>query len=272
MAPRLPRTMARTLTAAAFTLAATTAFAQTEFIANSFYAAGAPFSKYGYIKWAKIVEEMSGGELKPEVYTGTVLLAPRASLQGVRDGVVQVAHHAAVYTPSELPVANSVQELGFNYRLTDIQAALGAAQLGRADPWRTRRAILSARYDAALADLPGLRRAQRVPRAPAAAADRDVATPPGDVPPVAWHLHAVRTERRRELYDHLRSEGVGAQVHYLPVHLHPYYRQRLGTRPGEHPVAEAYYAEALSLPLYPGLDEADQDRVIGLVREFHHGG
>ncbi|OAB54854.1 C4-dicarboxylate ABC transporter substrate-binding protein, partial [Phormidium willei BDU 130791] len=79
------------------------------------YSAEHPHSKYGYIEWAEMVEELSGGELQPEVYTGTVLLAPRANLQGIRDNVVQVAHHAAVYTPSELPVANAVQELGFNY-------------------------------------------------------------------------------------------------------------------------------------------------------------
>ncbi len=91
------------------------AVAETTFTANSFYAAEHPHSKYGYIEWAEMVEEMSGGDLKPDVYTGTVLLAPRANLQGIRDNVVQVAHHAAVYTPSEMPVANSIQELGFNY-------------------------------------------------------------------------------------------------------------------------------------------------------------
>lgn len=95
--------------------AAGSSVAQTEFIANSFYSDQHPLSKYGYVEWAPLVEELSDGRLKPEVYTGTVLLAPRASLQGIRDNVVQVAHHAAVYTPSELPVANAVQELGFNY-------------------------------------------------------------------------------------------------------------------------------------------------------------
>ncbi len=89
--------------------------AETSFIANSFYSAEHPHSKYGYIQWAEMVKELSDGALQPEVYTGTVLLAPRANLQGIRDNVVQVAHHAAVYTPSELPVANAVQELGFNY-------------------------------------------------------------------------------------------------------------------------------------------------------------
>lgn len=104
------------LAAAAFAVgAAGQSLAETSFIANSFYNDQHPHSKYGYIEWAEMVKEMSGGRLQPEVYTGTVLLAPRASLQGIRDNVVQVAHHAAVYTPSELPVANAVQELGFNY-------------------------------------------------------------------------------------------------------------------------------------------------------------
>lgn len=101
--------------ACAALLAPAVSFAQTQFIANSFYAAEHPHSKYGYIEWAEIVKELSGGDLQPEVYTGTVLLAPRANLQGIRDNVVQVAHHAAVYTPSELPVANAVNELGFNF-------------------------------------------------------------------------------------------------------------------------------------------------------------
>ncbi|MDV6226975.1 C4-dicarboxylate TRAP transporter substrate-binding protein [Nitratireductor aquimarinus] len=96
-------------------LAATPAMAETSFIANSFYDAAVPMSGEGYVKWAELVKELSDGELMPEVYTGTVLLAPRAALQGVRDNVAQVVHHAAIYTPSELPVANAVQELGFNY-------------------------------------------------------------------------------------------------------------------------------------------------------------
>jgi TRAP-type C4-dicarboxylate transport system substrate-binding protein len=94
---------------------ATSAMAATSFIANSFYDQQHPHSRYGYIEWAETVKELSDGELQPEVFTGTVLLAPRANLQGIRDNVVQVAHHAAVYTPSELPVANAIQELGFNF-------------------------------------------------------------------------------------------------------------------------------------------------------------
>ncbi|MCO6381539.1 MAG: C4-dicarboxylate TRAP transporter substrate-binding protein [Vannielia sp.] len=100
------------------------ATAETNFIANSFYDGAVPMSGEGYIRWAELVEELSDGDLVPEVFTGTVLLAPRASLQGIQDNVVQVAHHAAIYTPSDMPVANAVQELGFAY--SDPLAAIFA--------------------------------------------------------------------------------------------------------------------------------------------------
>lgn len=91
------------------------AVAETSFIANSFYNAEHPLSKFTYVEWGEMLREASDGQLNPDVYTGTVLLAPRATLQGIRDNVVQVGSHPAVYTPSEMPVAMSVQELGFNY-------------------------------------------------------------------------------------------------------------------------------------------------------------
>lgn len=103
----------------------TSANAETKFIANSFYDGGHPLSKFGYVEWADIVKDLSGGDLVPEVYTGTVLLAPRAALQGAQDNVVQVANISAVYIPSEMPVANAVQELGFNY--SDPKAMIFAA-------------------------------------------------------------------------------------------------------------------------------------------------
>ena len=105
--------------------AGTSANAETKFIANSFYDGGHPLSKFGYVEWADIVKDLSGGDLAPEVYTGTVLLAPRAALQGAQDNVVQVANISAVYIPSEMPVANAVQELGFNY--SDPKAMIFAA-------------------------------------------------------------------------------------------------------------------------------------------------
>lgn len=109
------KTLTLAIAALALPAFATSVQASTSFIANSFYDQQHPHSRYGYIEWAETVKELSGGELQPEVYTGTVLLAPRANLQGIQDNIVQVAHHAAIYTPSEMPVANAVQELGFNY-------------------------------------------------------------------------------------------------------------------------------------------------------------
>ena len=113
-----------TYTALAGMMMTGAAAAETTFIANSFYDGAVPMSGEGYVRWAELVEELSDGDLKPEVYTGTVLLAPRASLQGIQDNVVQVAHHAAIYTPSDLPVSNAVQELGFAY--SDPLAAIFA--------------------------------------------------------------------------------------------------------------------------------------------------
>lgn len=139
---------------ATFTMAAAlfagTVSAQTNFIANSFYDGAVPMSGEGYIQWAELVKELSGGDLVPEVFTGTVLLAPRAALQGIQDNVVQVAHHAAIYTPADLPVANAVQELGFAYSdpLTAIFAVTdfsmnNAAQLAE---WKEKKVVYLGAY------------------------------------------------------------------------------------------------------------------------------
>ncbi|KAA0892581.1 C4-dicarboxylate TRAP transporter substrate-binding protein [Pusillimonas sp. ANT_WB101] len=100
------------------------AFAAKNFKANVLYDQKHPFTHYGYLTWADYLKDISGGDLNAKVYTGTVLLAANASMQGLRDNVVQVAHHPAIYTPSELPVANAMQELGFNF---DNQMAVIAA-------------------------------------------------------------------------------------------------------------------------------------------------
>jgi UDP-4-amino-4,6-dideoxy-N-acetyl-beta-L-altrosamine transaminase len=145
-----------------------------------------------------------------------------------------------------------MHELGINARLTDLQAALGLVQLQKLERYRKRRLELVQRYDAAFADLPGC--------ATQARPDPDRS---------CWHLMIVRVARRRALRDFLHERGIGTQVHYIPVHLQPYYRKRFGTAPGDCPVAEAYYDEALSLPLFPAMTDADQHRVIDAVWEFH---
>ncbi len=140
--------------------------------------------------------------------------------------------------------------LGYNYRMTELQAALGLSQLSRLDAFVARRRALAARYDRLLAGLPLVRPA-----------------PPAEVDS-AWHLYVVRVAADRHLavFNALRTDGIGVNLHYIPVHTQPFYRA-LGFGPGQFPQAEAYYAEAISIPLYAGLTDADQDRVVaGLAR------
>lgn len=142
--------------------------------------------------------------------------------------------------------------LGFNYRMTDIQAALGASQLQRLDVFHSARERLAERYDHLLAGLP-LRLPTRVPGPDATARS-------------SWHLYVVEVlpgpglAQRATVFARLREAGIGVNVHYEPIPLQPYYRN-LGFRPGQFPAAQAYAAQALSIPLYPKLTEAQQDRV-----------
>ena len=141
-------------------------------------------------------------------------------------------------------------ELGLNYRMTELQAALGVSQMRRLDEYVARRNALADRYDRLLGDLP----VERPGRLDAAYS--------------AFHLYVIRVDatRRRSVFDHLRSNGIGANVHYVPVHTQPYW-QRLGFRDGQFPVAEDYYARAISIPLYPGMTDGDQDRVVSVLAE-----
>lgn len=143
-------------------------------------------------------------------------------------------------------------ELGYNYRMTDLQAALGLSQLDRLDQYIARREQLAAAYDQALASLP-LALPARLPGYQS-----------------AWHLYPVALtdaagDDRLPLFNALREAGIGVNVHYIPVHLQPYYR-RLGFTPGQYPQAEHYYSRALTLPLYPTLGSDDQARVIAALQ------
>lgn len=143
--------------------------------------------------------------------------------------------------------------LGFNYRMTDIHAALGLSQLTRIDEYLERRLEIAARYDARLEGL-ALVRPWRDPRG-RPALHLYVVQLPGGTPPA----------RRREVFVSLRAQGIGVQVHYIPVHLQPYYA-RSGFRRGDFPVAERFYAGALSLPLFPALGDDDQDSVVAALQ------
>ncbi len=144
-----------------------------------------------------------------------------------------------------------MQELGYNYRLSDINAALALSQLKRADEGLIRRREIANIYDKSFAGNTFIK----------------PLTPPNDNGH-AYHLYVIRVKNRKGLYDHLRSLNIFTQVHYIPVHTLPYYKG-LGWQKGSMPVAEHYYEECLSLPMFPTLTSEEQDFVIKSVVEFY---
>ncbi len=150
--------------------------------------------------------------------------------------------------------------LGFNYRLTDIACALGLSQLKRLDANLARRREIAARYTAAFRDIPGV----------VAPSVRPNVNP-------AWHLYPIRVSAARlnadraHVFRALRGENIGVNVHYIPVHLHPYYRDRFGYRGGEYPVAEAAFEQLISLPMFHGMTDEDvQDVIEALTKVMNH--
>ena len=147
-------------------------------------------------------------------------------------------------------------DLGYNYRLTDFQCALGMSQLRKLPGWVARRQEIARRYDAAFAEIPA---------AEPLGVREDISH--------AYHLYVIRLDiaqlrmTRAEVFAALRAEGIGVNVHYIPVHLHPFYRQRFGAGPGLCPVAEAAYEQLISLPIFPKMSNADVEDVILAVRK-----
>jgi len=142
-----------------------------------------------------------------------------------------------------------MHQLGYNYRLTDIQAALGNSQLKRADQGLERRQEIARKYRTAFAKLPV--KIQQV----------------NEMYFNAHHLFVIEVDQRKELYEFLHKNGILAQIHYIPVHLLDYYQQ-LGWKKGDFPNAEAYYEKTISLPMFPSLTDEEQDYVIDKVTEF----
>jgi perosamine synthetase len=147
-------------------------------------------------------------------------------------------------------------ELGYNYRLTDIQCALGLSQLRKLPNWLARRQEIAHRYDAAFFDMPAVKPLAVRP---------DVSH--------AYHLYVIQLNLERlqadraTIFRALRAENIGANVHYIPVHLHPFYRSHFGTGPGLCPVAEAAYERIISLPIFPKMSDDDCNDVIEAVRK-----
>lgn len=148
-----------------------------------------------------------------------------------------------------------MQCLGFNYRITDLQCALGLRQLARLEQFVVRRREIARRYSEAFRDCPGV----LLP------VERDWAE-------ASYHLYVIRLKLERlrqtkgEIVEALAKRGIRTQVHYIPIHLQPYYRTRFGFKGGDFPVAEEYYRQALSIPLYPAMTDSDVAHVIESVR------
>ncbi len=143
-----------------------------------------------------------------------------------------------------------MHELGYNYRLTDFQAALGLSQLKRADEGLNRRREIAKKYDDSFKDKSFVIRQSAL------------------VEGHAYHLYIIEVENRKELYNYLREKGIFSQVHYIPLHLMPYYKQ-FGWDKGDLPYAEKYYEQCLSLPMFPSLTNEEQEFVIELIINFY---
>ena len=194
----------------------------------------------------KIITTVEGGM----AMTNDAALAERMALfraHGITRDPARMTH------ASDGPWYYQQVELGYNYRMNDLQAALGISQLGRIDAYLERRHELAARYDRLLAGLP--------------------LTLPWQHPDgySGLHLYTVRLQldriqrTRLEVFEAMRADGIGVNVHYIPVHTQPYYREH-GMAGREFPESERYYAEAITLPLYPMLTDAAQDEVIASLR------
>jgi UDP-4-amino-4,6-dideoxy-N-acetyl-beta-L-altrosamine transaminase len=175
---------------------------------------------------------------------------------GFRDRLASLRSHGITRDAARMefndgPWYYEMQDLGFNYRMTDLQAALGLSQLARLDAFLSRRRLLAKRYEQLLSQLP--------------------LQLPMPAPESAWHLYVVRLSLQhiprshRSVFEQLRSANIGVNLHYIPVHLQPYYR-RLGFGPGDFPRAEQYYREAISLPMFANLGDEAQDRVVSELR------
>ena len=182
------------------------------------------------------------------VLTDEPTLAKRAALFRTHG----ITRDAQDMDAAEGPWYYEMHHLGFNYRLTDVQCALGLSQLRRLKAFIERRQQIASRYDEALGDLEEIELPGR----------RDYVTP-------GWHIYVVRVAGdpglRKPLFERLRALGLGVQVHYIPVHFHPFY-QNLGFKRGAYPVAEDFYHRAVSLPIYPKMSDEDVDSSIERVR------
>jgi len=196
--------------------------------------------KHLYDKLSKL--RTHGITKKEDEFTNSISFA-----QGMEENQTEYELNSKLGYPSWYM---EMQDLGFNYRLTDFQAALGLSQLQRADQRIERRKQIAKKYNEAFVNLPFIKGQS------------------GFVEGHAYHLYILEVNDRLGLYNYLKENMIFAQIHYIPLHLMPYYRQ-FGWKEGDMPRAENYYRHCLSLPMYPTLLEEEQDRVIESIFSFY---
>ncbi|MDQ1362602.1 MAG: hypothetical protein QG652_462 [Pseudomonadota bacterium] len=212
-----------------------------EFIGNGHYSDITIFSFHP----VKIITTGEGGM----ALTNNAELANRMALlrsHGITREPSQMTH------ASDGPWYYQQIDLGFNYRMTELQAALGVSQMNRLDQYVAQRHVLARRYDGLLANLPVIT--------------------PWQLPDSysGLHLYVIRLQpdkngkSHKQVFESLREQGIGVNLHYIPVHTQPYYL-KMGFKSGDFPEAERYYAEAISLPMYSGLSEVQQDQVVAAL-------
>ncbi|MBB1472239.1 UDP-4-amino-4,6-dideoxy-N-acetyl-beta-L-altrosamine transaminase [Luteimonas sp. MC1782] len=213
-----------------------------EFIGNGRYSDITVFSFHP----VKIITTAEGGM----ALTNDVELANKMALlrsHGITRDVAQMTH------ASDGPWFYQQIDLGFNYRMTEMQAALGVSQMGRLDQYVASRHELASRYDKLLADLPVTRPWQH----------------PDSYSGLHLYVICLQLDQidktHRQVFESLRERGIGVNLHYIPVHTQPYYQQ-MGFKAGDFPEAERYYAEAISLPMFQTLSDAQQDEVVAALR------
>jgi UDP-4-amino-4,6-dideoxy-N-acetyl-beta-L-altrosamine transaminase len=216
---------------------------KSEFIGNCRYSDITVFSFHP----VKIITTAEGGM----VLTNSDELAAEMALlrsHGITRDTTQMTH------ASDGPWYYQQIRLGFNYRMNELQAALGVSQMQRLDAYVTRRHELSRRYNHLLADLPVIAPWQH----------------PDSYS--GWHLYVIRlplkkiSKTHQQVFEALRDEGIGVNLHYIPVHTQPYY-QRMGFKVGGYPQAEQYYSEAISLPLFQTLSDLQQEHIVDVLRK-----
>lgn len=195
---------------------------------------------------------------EPEKWIGweenTVSLYPHGNVTSCGTDSPGSGSRAGRAEAPECPWYYEVQLLGYNYRLSDIHAALGLSQLKKADKFLVRRREIAGIYNQAFAGLPGLTTPYQAPWAAS-----------------SWHIYVLQVDAgqagisRNELLIRLRDQGIGANLHYIPVYRHPLYRS-LALNPSDYPAAETFYRRAITLPLFPAMTPAEVDRVIEATR------